>query len=49
MASQIAAFNAKQKLSELLNRAHGGETIVITLHGVPYAKIVPIEAPANRE
>lgn len=49
MASQIAAFNAKQKLSELLNRAHGGETILITLHGVPYAKLVPIEAPANRE
>ncbi|MFY7759670.1 type II toxin-antitoxin system Phd/YefM family antitoxin [Aquidulcibacter sp.] len=49
MTTQIAAFDAKQKLSELLNRAHGGETIVITRHGVPYAKLVPIEAPANRD
>ncbi|GIU67427.1 type II toxin-antitoxin system Phd/YefM family antitoxin [Candidatus Phycosocius spiralis] len=49
MASQVAAFDAKQKLSELLNRAHGGETIVITRHGVPYAKLVPIEAPADRQ
>lgn len=49
MTTQIAAFDAKQKLSELLNRAHGGETIVITRHGVPYAKLVPIETPANRD
>jgi prevent-host-death family protein len=48
MATQITAFDAKQKLSELLNRAHGGETIVIIRHGVPYAKLVPIEAPTNR-
>ena len=49
MATQITAFDARQNLSELLNRAYGGETIVITRHGVPYAKLVPIEAPANRE
>lgn len=49
MTTQIAAFDAKQKLSELLNRAHGGETIVITRHGVPYAKLVPIDAPTNRD
>lgn len=49
MTTQIAAFDAKQKLSELLNRAHGGETIVITRHGVPYAKLVPVDVPANRD
>jgi hypothetical protein len=31
MTVQVAAFDAKQKLSELLNRANGGETIVITV------------------
>jgi prevent-host-death family protein len=49
MATQIAAFDAKQKLSELLNRANGGETFVITRHGVPFAKLVPIEEPVDRE
>jgi prevent-host-death family protein len=49
ISTQIAGFDAKQKLSELLNRAHDGETIVITRHGVPNAKLVPIEPPANRE
>lgn len=49
MATQIAAFDAKQKLSELLNRAHSGETIIITRHGVPFAKLVPVEEVKDYE
>jgi prevent-host-death family protein len=49
MVAQIPAFDAKQKLSELLNRANGGETIIITRHGVPYAKLVPIEEAKDHE
>lgn len=49
MTTQIAAFDAKQKLSELLSRANGGETIIITRHGVPFAKLVPIEEVKDHE
>jgi prevent-host-death family protein len=49
MTTQVAAFDAKQKLSELLTRAHGGETIIITRHGMPYAKLVPLEEVRDLE
>ena len=37
----IAAFDAKTRLSELLDRAAKGETFQITKHGRPVGKIVP--------
>ena len=37
----VGAFEAKTRLSELLERASRGETIVITKHGHPVAKLVP--------
>ena len=37
----IAAFEAKTRLSELLDRAAKGETFQITKHGRPVGKIVP--------
>ncbi len=37
----IGAFEAKTRLSELLDRASRGETIVITKHGHPVARLVP--------
>lgn len=37
----IAAFDAKTRLSELLDRAARGETFQITKHGRPVGKIVP--------
>lgn len=49
MTTHVAAFDAKQKLSELLNRAHGGEEFVITRHGVPMARLLPLEEQVNRE
>lgn len=37
----IGAFEAKTRLSELLDRAAQGESFVITKHGRPVARIVP--------
>jgi prevent-host-death family protein len=45
----IGAFEAKTKLSELLDRVERGEEIVITRHGKPAARLVPpVEAQAPR-
>jgi prevent-host-death family protein len=38
---EIGAFEAKNKLSALLDRVELGEVIVITRHGKPIAKLVP--------
>jgi prevent-host-death family protein len=40
----IGAFEAKNRLSELLDAAEDGEEIMITKHGRPVAKLVPAEA-----
>lgn len=44
----IGAFEAKTHLSALLERVSKGETITITRHGVPAARLVPIEEPTKR-
>ena len=38
----IGAFEAKNRLSELLEAAQNGEEIMITKHGQPVAKLVPV-------
>jgi prevent-host-death family protein len=38
---EIGAFEAKNKLSALLDRVEAGEEIVITRHGRPVARLVP--------
>ena len=38
----VGAFEAKTHLAELLDRVGRGETIIITRHGVPAARLVPI-------
>ena len=40
----IAAFDAKTRLSELLDRAAKGETFEITKHGRPVGKLGPPDA-----
>jgi prevent-host-death family protein len=40
----IAAFDAKTRLSELLDRAARGETFEITKHGRPVGKLGPPDA-----
>ena len=39
---EIGSFEAKNKFSELLDRAEGGEEVIITRRGKPVAKLVPI-------
>ena len=40
-AATIGAYDAKIRLSELLDRVERGEQIVITRHGKPIARLVP--------
>lgn len=37
----VGAFDAKTRLSELLDRVEKGETIIITRHGEPVAQLAP--------
>jgi prevent-host-death family protein len=43
----IGAFQAKTHFSALLEKVEKGEQIVITKHGHPVAKIVPIDGKNN--
>jgi prevent-host-death family protein len=47
--TEIGSFEAKNKLSELLDRAEGGEEIIITRRGRPVAKLGPINPGFDRE
>lgn len=48
----VGVFEAKTRLSELLERVVAGESIVITRHGQPIARLIPyettIDAPSVR-
>lgn len=39
--TEVGAFEAKNKLSELLDRVERGERVVITRRGKPVAEMVP--------
>lgn len=41
--TEIGLFEAKNKFSELVERASGGEEIVVLKHGKPKARIVSVE------
>jgi prevent-host-death family protein len=43
-SATVGAFDAKTRLSELLDRVEAGEVIVITRHGAPVATLQPYEA-----
>jgi len=45
---QIGTFEAKNKLSELLDRVEQGEEIVITRHGKAVARLVAPKGEAER-
>ncbi len=42
-ALEVGAFEAKNRLSELLRAAEAGRTVVITRRGRAVARLVPIE------
>ena len=44
---QVNICDAKTRLSELVDQAHRGETIVIAKNGTPLAKLVPLDSPAK--
>jgi prevent-host-death family protein len=43
MPKSVGAFEAKTHFAALLDRAAAGETVVITKHGRPVARLVPAE------
>ncbi|MGL5113912.1 MAG: type II toxin-antitoxin system Phd/YefM family antitoxin [Beijerinckiaceae bacterium] len=44
----FGAFEAKTRFSELLDRVERGETVVITRHGKPVARLGPAEGEEDR-
>ncbi len=46
---EIGAFEAKNKLSSLLERAERGEETIITRRGKPVARLVPFHGKGDRE
>lgn len=49
MAIQANIHEAKTHFSELLERAHQGEEVIIAKAGKPYARLVPVVQGAQRE
>lgn len=46
---QVGAYEAKTRLSQLIEQAAKGEEIIITKHGVPIAALVPIAGSRQRD
>lgn len=44
----VSLYEAKTRLSELGDRAAGGEEIVVTKHGKPRFRLVPVVTRARR-
>ena len=45
----VGAYQAKTRLSELLERVEAGEEIVITRHGSAVARLVPVKKETTAE
>lgn len=45
MMIEVGAFEAKNKLSALLERVERGEEVLITRRGKPVARLVPVTPP----
>ncbi len=46
---QVGAYEAKTRLSQLIDEAAQGEEIIITKHGVPVAALVPVAGPRQMD
>jgi prevent-host-death family protein len=46
---EVGAFEAKDKLDQLLDLVEQGEEIMITRHGKEVARLVPLQPILNRE
>lgn len=47
--TEIGAFEAKTKLSELLRKVEQGERFTITVHGRPVAQLLPAPVRPSKE
>ena len=47
--NSVGAYEAKTHLSELLERVEAGVEIIITRHGAPVAKLVPVKKELSGE
>ena len=47
--AEVGAFEAKTHLSRLLDQVERGETIVITRHGRPVARLGPVQGSSRDE
>jgi len=45
---RISIYDARAKLSELIERVQSGEEVVLTRHGEPVARLVP-EKPRRKQ
>ena len=48
MTQFVSLYDAKTRLSKLVDEAAAGDEIVISKNGVPQAKLVPIRAQGQR-
>ena len=46
---QVKVSEAKAQLTDLVRRAEAGEEVVLTRHGQPVVRIVPVDAAVDRE
>ena len=46
---QVNIYEAKTRLSELVEQAHAGATVIIAKGGTPMAKLVPLNDPPKRK
>ena len=44
----VGAYEAKTRLSELLNRVASGDSVTITRRGRPVARLVPVEEDSRQ-
>ena len=44
---QISVTDAKAQLTELVRRAENGDEVVLTRHGHPAVRLVPVKRPRN--
>jgi prevent-host-death family protein len=43
----VGAYEAKTRFAELLREVENGETIIVTRHGLPVARLSPMEKEAD--
>ncbi|HEY5795941.1 MAG TPA: type II toxin-antitoxin system prevent-host-death family antitoxin [Bosea sp. (in: a-proteobacteria)] len=48
MSTKVAVSEAKGQLTELVRRAEAGEDVVLTRHGQPAVRLVPIKRVVDR-